>query len=442
MILTAHKPVYSGGLKYILQNNRNLLIICRPNKRFSLTGTTHDSRSSPTSSLISETDEKRQRFCIATHPTKPIILCSDGYLATIMELPESLTCTSLMTGFLSEGRNALNKLSEERQLGLSRLQTLQVKQTSQLNQSLHPSQLGETQGNATSKGLINTVGSDTGYTGPYSNLDEGKIVFGYPMELEATQKSSPVDDGVSAVASHAQRALFRTLGLGLSHPGTWTTNLDQLLLLTARSIIRLCEVMLLNSSPQTTLGILNRRDKEQVLHRVCNLFQGGMTTFLWDMNYQNSQSTVLKMAYWMVKALLRHAKTLPSWLAPKSCATILQFSERLVSTIYTMVPVQQPSLHFNDLSFHQGNLFSSSLYFNVLANFAAVSFSIVSVLSRFYTSVKTQSTKCEMLLQWKRDFENSQTKVHPLSSQFARIKFHCNTYIYCRKQGVKLILIS
>ena len=280
-----------------------------------------------------------------------------------MELPESLTCTSLMIDFLREGRTALNMLSEERQLGLSRLgtlkfqNTLQLQQTSQLKQSLRQSQLGDTQGNATSKGLINTVGSDTGYTGPYSNIDEGKIV--YPLELEATQKSTPGDGGIPSATSCAQRALFSTLGLGLSHSGTWTTKLDQLLVLTVRSIVRLCEVILLNSSPQTTLGILNRRDKEQVLHKVCNLFQGGMTTFLWDMNYHNSQSTVLKMAYWMVRALLRHAKTLPSWLAPRSCATILQFSERLVSTIYTMVPVQQPSLHFNELSFHQGNLLSS-----------------------------------------------------------------------------------
>ena len=38
-----------------------------------------------------------------------------------MELPESLTCTSLMTDFLSEGRRALNLLSEQQQLGLSRL---------------------------------------------------------------------------------------------------------------------------------------------------------------------------------------------------------------------------------------------------------------------------------------------------------------------------------
>lgn len=347
----------------------------RPNKSTKSAATTQqqdDDQPSPTSSLKSEADEKHQRFCIATHPTKPLIVCSDGYLATVMHLPENLTCTTLMTDFLSEGRTALNHLSERGNLGLSRLGTVK------LQQSLHPpyqptggQPSGVLSASSSREGLISTGDSDIGGMGPFTNLDEGKIIFGYPMELETTQRETLKiggDGSVQALITRIQRALFSTWGLGLSHVGTWTPKLDHLLVLTANSIVRLCEVMLRSSSLLATARSTTQtrqQDKEQVLQRISTLFQDAMTTFLWDMNYQNSQTTALTMAHQMVRAILHHSKKLPSWLAPKCCVAILQFSESLLANVYTMVPRQQPSFHINELYFHQGDIKEGAMFSSV-----------------------------------------------------------------------------
>ncbi|XP_014666279.1 PREDICTED: uncharacterized protein LOC106808190 [Priapulus caudatus] len=42
---------------------------------------------SPTSSVVSDDDIMRQRFSVAVHPSFPVILASDGYMVTIMQLP-------------------------------------------------------------------------------------------------------------------------------------------------------------------------------------------------------------------------------------------------------------------------------------------------------------------------------------------------------------------
>ncbi|XP_072017991.1 uncharacterized protein [Amphiura filiformis] len=387
LVLQSEGRSVEHGPQYYLPFHPLITIV--PNKpSSSSSGAPRDDQPSPTSSLKSEADEKRQRFCVSTHPTKPMILCSDGYLATIMELPESLTCTSLMTDFLSEGRTALNLLSERQQLGLTRLGTLKFQQTihpsPQVKLPVSPLAASGLQGaNSTSKGLISTVGSDANYAGPYANLDEGKIVFGYPMELDATQRGGTLNrtegGNVLAVTSRAQRALFSTLGLGLSHSGTWTSKLDHLLLLTASSIVRLCEVIILHSYSD----VIRSRDKSQSLQRVCSLFQDAMATFLWDMTSRTSQPTALKMSHWMVSALLHHTKALPSCLAQKTSVVILQFSERLLSTVYTMVPVQQPSFHIKELMFHDGDVVEG-------AHFASVTGKQAPPMGHIYTYVDGQ----------------------------------------------------
>ena len=63
-------------------------------------------------SLSSERDSYKQKFSVATHPTLPMILCSDGYLLTIMKLEETYSLTSLVTSLVKISKAKLSQYNQ------------------------------------------------------------------------------------------------------------------------------------------------------------------------------------------------------------------------------------------------------------------------------------------------------------------------------------------
>ena len=53
-------------------------------------------------SCASERDPLSQRFSVSVHPYLPVILSSDGYLVTLMQLPPSASYHGVMTGFMRD----------------------------------------------------------------------------------------------------------------------------------------------------------------------------------------------------------------------------------------------------------------------------------------------------------------------------------------------------
>lgn len=63
-------------------------------------------------SLSSERDAYKQKFSVATHPVLPMILCSDGYLLTVMKLEESYNLTSLVMSLVKASKARLAQYNE------------------------------------------------------------------------------------------------------------------------------------------------------------------------------------------------------------------------------------------------------------------------------------------------------------------------------------------
>lgn len=53
-------------------------------------------------SWASERDPLTQRFSVSVHPYLPVILSSDGYLVTVMQLPPVASHYGVMTGFMRD----------------------------------------------------------------------------------------------------------------------------------------------------------------------------------------------------------------------------------------------------------------------------------------------------------------------------------------------------
>ena len=63
-------------------------------------------------SLSSERDSYKQKFSVATHPMLPVILCSDGYLLTVMKLEETYSLTSLVTSLVKVSKAKLSQYNQ------------------------------------------------------------------------------------------------------------------------------------------------------------------------------------------------------------------------------------------------------------------------------------------------------------------------------------------
>ena len=63
-------------------------------------------------SLSSERDSYKQKFSVATHPALPMILCSDGYLLTVMKLEETYCLTSLVISLVKACKTKLTQYNQ------------------------------------------------------------------------------------------------------------------------------------------------------------------------------------------------------------------------------------------------------------------------------------------------------------------------------------------
>ena len=63
-------------------------------------------------SLQSASDPLRQRFSLATHPRLPLLLVSDGYMVTALQIPGELNCLGLMKGLVAESTQQLKTLRD------------------------------------------------------------------------------------------------------------------------------------------------------------------------------------------------------------------------------------------------------------------------------------------------------------------------------------------
>jgi len=61
----------------------------------------------------------QQQFSLAAHPTLPIMLFSDGFLVTVVQLAADLSSTSVMRGLVLDSAVYLKKLLEQENLDMT-----------------------------------------------------------------------------------------------------------------------------------------------------------------------------------------------------------------------------------------------------------------------------------------------------------------------------------
>jgi len=64
-------------------------------------------------------DPLHQRFSITVHPRLPLILASDGFMVTALQLPRDITCLSMMKGLVNESHHHLSRVKDQKKIKLT-----------------------------------------------------------------------------------------------------------------------------------------------------------------------------------------------------------------------------------------------------------------------------------------------------------------------------------
>lgn len=353
-----------------------------------------------TASMKEEQDLMRQRFSVTTHPGCPLIVCSDGYMVTALQLPVESTCLSIMKALVMESNGLLRRIRDKEKLSMTLFDSLRQqgklnprvdKRTGRPIQRLglvstgahsmrtkpHRVSFGFQFEEAPDDVLNASVESDIGdyqQNSPIKDLDGGQIVFGDVDNLNQTvdfreMLDEDKDLAMAECIDQAQRSLMLAWGLAASHSGLWMVGHEELTNNIGHNLVRLFTAILhcpvgvikeLNTLVGTKHRKLTRSKKSRHLVKVLSVFK----TMLHLLHLDTINKHLMVCAFNFVHStadLLLHSKDLkqhePRTQTLHGVYTLLKFCDCAVSRVYGSVhkSVQlnaipyEPQIHYADL---------------------------------------------------------------------------------------------
>ena len=334
-------------------------------------------------SMLERRDVMRQRYSICSHPRLQMLVVSDGYMVTILQLPGEPTCLSLMRGLCLEATQQLKKLrsANHTQAGLfgnsrskqSSKQSVLNKRTSLVagNEIAHRTQ-SHTEANsyrfeAEPEGLAyggenESDAEGQGQGSPQINgLSHGRLDFGDVGNLATTldYNALSVDEDMSAAdrISTAQMALMQAWNLAASHVGLWTLEHEVVADNIADCLTQLFAVLLATDSKVlkdigSTVARILRQSREnspkkinKQLVLVLRLFKTILQTLRFDTHSRHLMVCSTKFTNSTVAMLLRNEHLSANEKRSRTlhgCYILLKYAEASLASIYSDVPHTQP----------------------------------------------------------------------------------------------------
>ena len=330
----------------------------------------------------SDQDPMRQQFSVAVHPRLPIILCSDGYLVTALQLPGDSSCLGIMKGLLMESTGQLKLIRDKRKSKLHLVKSFKaarMKNSSLYGQNggrlglrlgkqmadkqrSYPSPHGysfEEPDHDALNGSMNDdldgYGSTRHVTGVL-DMDNGRIIFGdaeninnSAVDIDAVGRTDSGD--VVDLLLRAERTLLCAWSLGCSHTGLWTSDHEEVASQLVYNLAQLCTLLLhastqdiLTLSPHTNVASRGRaEDHTRTLHltKVLGLVKTLFHLLRLDSVFRHMMVSVLRLASSIVSVLVatdganddsRPVHTL------HGCYVLLNFIEHTLLRVYTDLP--------------------------------------------------------------------------------------------------------
>ncbi|XP_064607182.1 ciliogenesis and planar polarity effector 1-like isoform X2 [Liolophura sinensis] len=305
----------------------------------------HDGRES----AGSEHDVMKQHFSVATNPRLPMILCSDGYLVTVLHFPPELGSVTLVRDLVLESSQHLSYLLQQDNLNMTVADAYKlpsgkrkVKVPGKYQFEMPPS-----------NELMSSILSEDSLEGSQSffpYLNSGQVEFGQAEALLATTDASFSNLDMSVVVlkhfEMAQRALFTAWGVVVSGSEDMSRNMENVTKYVLKNIVKLFSILLDSSCIEdimedlipvsSTAPVQNLR-----LFKLLSLYKAVFHLCHFDAVKHDLMAAMLKFTHGTLdlilssKHLQEHDPRLKTLLG---CLAILKFTETILDKVYVWVP--------------------------------------------------------------------------------------------------------
>lgn len=285
-----------------------------------------------------------QKFSISTHPRLPIIICSDGFLVTVLELPYNLDCLSLVQNLVSWSSQKLSVLSKEYKLDFT-------------HSEQKPADGNFVKENISSLTLLQPPGSYHFEDGTHSddsdqsiiqedhlkNLDAGVITFGVPLtnDCKLQPKTSKTN---SEILKDVYLSLFLAWKLEVTSGCIWDSTRAKITKATLLNTSKVFQLFLEVSS--LTKSFKNEMpDKSSIFHLI-RMFREFLHLLHFDFLHQRHLNVVICFVHKVIKLILNNkllSKSDPPIKTLLGCETLLNFTNQILSKTYTWSSKYPPS---------------------------------------------------------------------------------------------------
>ncbi|XP_048256398.1 uncharacterized protein LOC124134597 [Haliotis rufescens] len=328
-------------------------------------------------------DPLQQIFSVSTHPSLPIILFSDGYMVTVVQLPCDTRCMAFMRDLVFESSKHLKWIQDqegidmtlaspynlpvdraehdrmvnrkrERMLAESRSRPQRLKNLRYSFEDLTGS-LNDTQDSEVSAVLDDGFGQ----FGAMQNLSSGKIMFGEPEMMMATVDSSYLSmaeqEAVAKRMQAAKVALFMSWKLAASHSDIWTSDLDRVAKSIAQNMVKMFS-LILNCPPVSEMinpSVQSPAIQNSGLFQVMTMYRQMLDLLQFDVLHQHLTPVSLQLMHHTAKLVLDSPgldQLDPRLKTLSGCYTLLRFSEKTFNKTYVWLPKSVSSKPFTPRS--------------------------------------------------------------------------------------------
>ncbi|XP_078606977.1 uncharacterized protein LOC144879422 isoform X2 [Branchiostoma floridae x Branchiostoma japonicum] len=327
----------------------------------------------------SEIDPLKQRFSVATHPRLPIILCSDGYMVTVMQLPSDLTTPNILKMLCMEANQVLSSLGVQPKLGstLTRVfnqggvgdkgkggkqwrKAAAGLKMSNTNRTQETNSFTGTKSSTIKKGGlprytfeeptdsgdlsqsesdVSTIGANVSKAGLASG-DEGKIFFGDHDFVNDTVVRPEKAKTSLELAESVSTTLLCAWGLSLSYSGQWTWELEVITRHIADCLVKLVSCLLQAEEVREEKKKRRKTRKEHSgLLKALVLFRHALNMTNWDSVHQHCLPCAVRLVDGVTGQLLGrvrgHDQQVRGQLeALAGCQHLLRFAEERLNRAY------------------------------------------------------------------------------------------------------------
>ncbi|XP_055956482.1 uncharacterized protein LOC126817630 [Patella vulgata] len=315
-----------------------------------------------TNEVMSMNDPMAQKFSVTSHPSLPILLFSDGYNVTLIQLPGELTSATFMTDLLLESTKHLEYLKTQgnldmtlvnaynlsdrkngsRKVGKSGTKTSTADRLKHFLSNLDDADVSL---NETQTSELSVLLDDEYQYGGMQEMTSGKIMFGENEQHLATMDGSFANMGEKqALFKHFQRAklnLFTVWKLAATCTENWTSRLDSITKDTVKNIYKMFTLMI-NSVPVTDmLAAQNTSAQNSALVNVITMYRQLLDVLQFDSLEQHLIPSTLQLAHKTITLVLNN-KTInqsdPRLKTLSGCYMLLKFTEKVMNRNYIWLP--------------------------------------------------------------------------------------------------------